>query len=427
MDALLKSYASAGNPRSVLVGVSGGADSVALLVSLCELRREHELTLFAVHVNHGLRKNATLDEAFCKKLCSMLDVPLICKKVEIPGKSNVEAEARKVRYAAFREAMASTQAEMLALAHHLDDQAETVVMHLLYGAGASGLGGMRENRMALWRPFLQLRRAEVQQYLLELGYSWREDESNADTAFTRNRIRVQIMPALEACAPEAVRAIGRTAEIVQAEDDYLNQLADEWIANNASKSRFAFLLVEPLCQQHLALQRRILRRYALIRGIDIDFRLTESLRAMLEGKKGAIENLPDDWHAFRSKTRLHFFCDRLPAACVQGKLSVDEVSGSSASLYSQPLPQSQLHDLQLRTRRPGDFIHPFGMKGKKSLKEYMIDHSVDRPFRDAWPLICRGSEVLWVIGIGASEKLRVSDRDMPAHRLIFSGLLPDHL
>lgn len=403
---------------------------MALLVSLCEMRRQNDLQLFAVHVNHGLRESASMDEAFCQALCAALNVPLTCRKVQIRHKSNLEAEARKARYAAFYEAMADTQAEMLALAHHMDDQAETVVMHLLYGAGAAGLGGMHEKSGCLWRPFLRLRRAELHGYLWERGFSWREDESNADTAYTRNFIRAQVMPALEACAPEAVKAIGRTAEIVQAEDDFLNGLADAWLSENASTTHFAFLLAEPLQNQHAALQRRIIRRYGVNLGVEIDFQQTERLCNMLKGSSGTVENLPGDWHAFRSKTRLHFFNDHKGAdalKCVRGKMAIDDASGLSAPLYYQPLPQMHFHDLQLRTRKQGDYIQPFGMTGRKSLKEYMIDHGVDRPFRDAWPLVCTGSEVLWVVGIGASEKLRVNDQNAPQHQLIFSGLLPDHL
>ena len=127
-DALLKSYAAAGTPQRVLAGLSGGADSVALLVCLCELRREKGIQLFAVHVNHGLRENAAADEAFCRSLCAELGVPLICSSVTIEGEGNLEAKAREARYTAFDEAKRQTQCDVLALAHHADDQAETVVI-----------------------------------------------------------------------------------------------------------------------------------------------------------------------------------------------------------------------------------------------------------------------------------------------------------
>lgn len=426
MDALLKSYASAGSPRRVLVGLSGGADSVALLVSLRELSRKEGFQLFAVHVNHGLRAQAAADENFCRELCLKLNIPLICTAVKIEGKSNLEAKARRARYAAFAEAVKQTQADVLSLAHHADDQAETVIMHLLYGAGSAGLGGMHACRNGVWRPFLQLRRAELRQYLQEQGITWVEDESNADVSFTRNHIRSLVTPCLEACAPEAVRTIGRTAEILRAEDDFMNQLADEWLKAHASKTRCPFVMSAPLQTRHPALQRRILRRYAEMLGLQLDFQQTERLRHLLDKKDGSMVNLPQNGRALKSENRLHFLLEEKSAQNL-GVLAIDHGEKNNTPVLCQAVPADQMHDLQLRTRKARDYIQPFGMQGTKSLKEYMIDHGMDRPFRDSWPLVCRGSEVMWVIGVGASEKLRVPEGAASEHQLIYSGFLPDHV
>lgn len=424
-DTLLKSYVSVGSPRSILVGLSGGADSVALLVCLCGLRHEIGFGLSAVHVNHGLRENARGDEAYCRALCARLDVPLICSSVEIKAKCNIESEARTARYAAFNEAMVRTGAEMLALAHHADDQAETVIMHLLYGTGAAGLGGMHEHRNGLWRPFLRLRRDDLQNYLRAQEISWREDESNADIDFTRNRIRAQIMPCLESCAPEVVCTIGRTAEIMRSEDECLNAFADDWLEKHASDSSFPFILADELKTQHTALLRRIIRRYAARCGIELDFEQTERVRKLLDCPAGSVENMPQGWQALKTKARLHFVKNTTNE--VSGRLFIDNADDALPHVLVQALPENQTEGLVLRGRQTGDYIQPFGMKGSKSLKEYMIDHGVDRPFRDAWPLVCRGKEVLWVVGIGASEKLRVEEKENSEHRLIFSGELPDHV
>lgn len=423
------SYASVGKPRSVLAGLSGGADSVALLVSLCALRQENGIKLSAVHVNHGLRENASLDEAYCAEICTRLDVQLIVKRVSVSGESNIEAVAREARYAAFDEAMRETGADVLALAHHMDDQAETVIMHLLYGAGTAGLAGMRELRGEIWRPFLNVRRKSLRDFLIGQSISWREDESNEDVAFTRNRIRADVMPCLEGCYPEAVSAIARSAQILQSEDAYLDALADTWLSQHASSGAYPFLLTESLINQHPAMQRRILRKYADRLDISLDYLQTERLRTLLVKDAGETENLSGGWQALRTRKRLHFLHPELqlkrenPSAA----LKTGEMDGLPQDAVTQPIPDNQLYDLQLRTRRTGDYIQPFGMSGTKSLKEYMIDHAVDRPFRDGWPLACRGSEVLWVIGIGASEKLRVSKDDTTAKFLIYTGELPDQI
>lgn len=427
-DALGKSFASVGKPRSVLAGLSGGADSVALLVSLCKLKHENSFDLQAVHVNHGLRENAALDERFCIELCKKLAVPLVVKHISVGAASNIEATAREARYAAFNAAMQETQSDILALAHHQDDQAETVIMHLLYGAGASGLAGMRELRENIWRPFLSVRSQQLRDYLKQLGYSWREDESNTDIAFTRNRIRAIAMPALEACADEAVSAIARTALILQSEDDCLNAMADEWLSRFASSSAFPFMLVLPLAKEHPALQRRILRRYAERFSLLLDYQQTERLRCLIVKKVGAAENLPGGWKALKSRERLHLVspdCKR-PDAVICGSLEIRDAESETEN-HRQILPLEQTRDLELRARKTGDYIQPFGMQGTKTLKEYMIDHSIDRPFRDAWPLVCRGNEVLWVIGVGASEKLRVQMGDPTVKQMIYTGKTPDQI
>ena len=396
-DALRKSYASAGRPEKVLVGLSGGADSVALLVSLCELRKEKSIQLFAVHVNHGLRENAALDEVFCCALCEKLHVPLEVMKVQIEGTANIEAKAREARYAAYASAKEKTGAETLTLAHHMDDQAETMLLHLLYGAGTAGLGGMHEYANGVWRPFLRLRRSDLQTYLQAQRLTWREDESNADTAFTRNRIRAQVIPVLEALAPEAVRSMGRAADILRDEDACLNEKAKAWIASHASRSDFAFLPIASLEKEHPAMQRRILRRYACNLGVMLDFEQTERLRSLLYAQTGSMENLPAGWRALRSKTRVHFLPDAqtdILKTLALGALSVDTVCDGFSPRCIQPVPKREMHDLQLRTRQTGDYIQPFGMQGRKSLKEYMIDQCVDLAGRGTIKLVFGGRAVL---------------------------------
>ena len=423
--ALKESYAAIGNPQSVLVGLSGGADSVALLLCLCELQQGTGCRVYAVHVNHGLRDTAVRDERFCMDLCDRLNVPLVVKHVHISQQRNIEATAREARYAAFSDVMNSCKSQVLALAHHMDDQAETMMLHLMHGAGLTGLAGMKMLNGQIWRPFLQVRRSQLREYVLARGYDWCEDETNSDSAFTRNRIRMQIMPQIEACSPEAVSCMCRAARIMQSEDEYLEQLAEKWLDKYASKSNVAFLMSKPLTGEHVAMQRRILRKYAQKLGMELEFDHTERLRGMLLRDKGTIENLPASWRALKTQERLHFLHDTLEGPVVVGKFEIC-AEACEAEYPLHILPASQNFDLQLRTRRAGDYIQPFGMKGTKSLKEHMIDIGMDRPFRDAWPLICRGSEVLWIVGIGASEKLRVHEGEKSL-KLIYKGSLPDKI
>lgn len=411
----------------ILVGLSGGADSVALLRGLCALRKEAGFSVFAVYVNHGLREAAEEEESFCASLCKELEVPLLIKRVRLPADGSLEASARTARYGAFREAMEEYHADILALAHHRNDQAETLLLHLMYGAGGDGLSGMREYRAPVWRPLLRLSRDTLRRALAALGQDWREDESNQDTALTRNAIRARLIPAMEALYPQTVPALCRAAELLGSESDYLNAQATEWLSANAARGAWHFLLAAPFTGLHPAMQRRVVRAYALSLGITLEFRHTEALLRMLPGSR---ENLPCGWHALRTRKRLHFLSPKphIPEAR-KDILTVSPFAGNAGDgLRFQAMPEAVWQNAVLRTRQPGDRITPFGMQGTMKLKDYFVSRGVDQPFRDGWPLLCQGQEVLWVVGVGASERLRC--QPSAAEKLCvvhYSGLLPDQL
>lgn len=414
----------------ILVGLSGGADSVALLRGLCALRQERGFTLFAVYVNHGLRQAAAEEEIFCTELCRGLDVPLLIKRVRVSASGSLEAAAREARYQAFQEAMREAQADTLALAHHSNDQAETLLLHLMYGAGSDGLSGMREYKVPVWRPLLSLPRETLRAALRSLEQAWREDESNADTALTRNAIRAKLIPAMEKLYPQTVPALCRTAEILGTESDYLRGQAERWLSEYAAHGAWHFLLLSPLRALHPAMQRRVVRRYGEDLSLPLEFRHVEALLALLALPPGSRENLPEGWHALRARDRLHF----LPPQAQRPELPQDALQAEPFTgkmgdgLLWQAVPTTLWKDAVLRTRQPGDRIIPFGMRGSMKLKDYFISKGVDQPFRNGWPLLCLGQEVLWVIGIGASERLRCQPADAEKTLMIhYTGQLPDQV
>lgn len=412
----------------VLVGLSGGADSVALLRALSALRDESGPALSAVYVNHGLRAAAAEEEDFCAALCAGLQVRFLIKRVRVPAIGSPEAAARGARYAAFQQAMAETGAGTLALAHHMDDQAETVLLHLMYGAGADGLSGMREYSAPVWRPLLGVERGTLREALKELGQDWREDESNADLSLTRNAIRAQVIPAMRRVFPQAVHAICRAADIQRTESDYLAQETEAWLSQYAAKGEWPFLPIAPFTDLHPALQRRVLRGYAARLGIALDYQQTDLARDILRRPPGSIDNLPDRWRVMRTRERIHF----LPPEPRKHALTADALRTSPRDgeecgdgRRCQVFPEALWKDAELRFRRSGDWIMPFGMQGRMKLKDYLIARGIDQPFRDGWPLLCRGDEVLWVIGVGASERLRTDAARGEAVFVDYSGPLPD--
>ncbi len=240
--ALERSLVAAG--ERVCVALSGGADSVALLVALDEANRLKQplgAVLSAVHVHHGLRgAEADGDEAFVRDLCEQMGVPLTVERVDVAARRSEQREgmeeaARELRYAVFWELMRVGKADVVVTAHTLDDQAETVMMKLLRGAWTEGIGGIapvvpgdsrqqtvdsRNARGRVVRPMLGVRRAEVEAFLRERGQTWRDDATNRDLSLTRNRVRHDLMPMLRGFNPEVDRALARVAEIARDEEAF---------------------------------------------------------------------------------------------------------------------------------------------------------------------------------------------------------------
>lgn len=407
----------AGAPQTLLIGVSGGADSVALLRLLCALRAEEGLSLYAVHVQHDLRANAGLDAEFVVSLCAALGVPCAVRPVHVERRGSVEDAARKARYVAFSDEYSKKDAQALVLAHHLNDQAETVLLHLAYGAGAGALGGMRalsaRGGMTILRPLLSVRRSELTAYLSELKQGWREDGTNADTRFTRNFLRHDILPALEARMPGAAVSFARAADILACEDDLLARETERLLLQCACPAPpCPFVLLSALAQAHPALRRRAVRAFLAPAGTLSYEKTLETLDAL--HAPGALINLPGGWHALVTGERLHLLSPTAPPVPAPVSpfsspwFNAENANGAVGDgKRAQAFPRAALDRAVVRTRLPGDKIVPFGQNGTQPLKKYLIDRKIDRPFRDFAPLLCIGNEVLWAPGIGVSEKARV--------------------
>lgn len=410
----------AGPPQRLLVGVSGGADSVALLRLLCHFREETRLKV--IHVRHDLRAEAEDDAHFVEALCETLDVPCEVYAVHVPRTGSVEDAARAARYEAFAQAYKAFDADALALAHHMDDQAETVLMHLAHGCGANGLAGMREvsllNGMRLLRPLLSTGREELRRYLDDLCQPYCTDATNADARYTRNFLRLKILPALEERFSGAAANFARTAQILADEDDYFEGLARELIARYGSiKEPCRFLMLEALKDEPAAVRRRVLRQFLSPSG-EMTFQQTQEADAALF-IPGTVVNLPNGYRMLATKSRLHLIepCHdkKKPRAFDKQEWLCRKPSGGETGdgVRTQAVDEALYEQAVLRTRCPGDRITPFGAPGSRPLREYLIDRKIDQPFRDETPLLCIGAEVLWVLGVGASEALRVKAHTEP--------------
>jgi len=219
--------------ETIVVGLSGGADSVALTDALAALRRRHGFRLVAAHLDHGLRPGSADDAAFCSAFCERLDVPFRGGTANVRARAErerggIEQAARRERYAFLRRVRDDDGGRLIAVAHTLDDQAETLLLRLVRGAGASGLAGMSVRSDDLWRPLLGLRRVHVLEHLRARGLGWREDPSNADPVHLRNRVRHELLPYLEQrFNPRISEALARTSALLSQEALYIEREAAE--------------------------------------------------------------------------------------------------------------------------------------------------------------------------------------------------------
>jgi tRNA(Ile)-lysidine synthase len=260
-------------PRSgtVVVGLSGGADSVALLDALASLRRRRGFRVVAAHLDHALRAGSPEDAAFCAELCRALDVPLRVGRADVRARAarergGLEQAARRERYAFLRRVREEEGAFAIAVAHTRDDQAETLLLRLLRGAGAAGLAGMRPRSGDVVRPLLAVSRGEVLAHLRERGLSWREDPSNADLAYRRNRVRHELIPYLEERFNPAIRAsLARTASVLADEAAHVRGEAERLLGVISREENGALLLGRrALAEAPTAVARAAIRQ-ALVR------------------------------------------------------------------------------------------------------------------------------------------------------------------
>ncbi len=423
------SFARIGRPRNLLCAVSGGADSTGLLLILSALKEECGFGLACVHVNHGLRAASEKEEGFVRALCGRLGVPLSVVRVEVPREGNLEAAARAARYRAFEDVLALRGAQAVALAHHADDQAETLLMHLMRGSGGAGLAGMREYRPPLWRPLLMATRAQIRALLLEAGEPWCEDESNRDTGRLRNALRHGALRQIGELAPSAARSIARAAALQADEEDFWDGYAADWLLRNASVTGpCPFLLAEPCGRLPAAAQRRLLRALCRHCGLAPDQEQTEALRGLLRAPAGESVNLPGGGLALRTGTRLHLPPAEARGGAPEGALMRIADRGSFGDgRREQALDADRLEGAALRFRMPGDRITPLHAKGSQPLRQYLIDRRVDRPFRAFQPLLARGDRVLWVIGVGVAQTAAVTPDTRARALLRYTGRLPDDL
>jgi tRNA(Ile)-lysidine synthase len=387
-------------PRDVvLAAVSAGPDSTALVGALAALRDAGEVAGVAtLHVDHGLRPGGAEDAACAAAACARLGVPFETVAVEV-ARGNVQAEARRARYAALRAAAARAGASRIATGHTRTDQAETVLLRLLRGAGARGLSGIPPRRGAFVRPLIDRSRAEGIAFCGRAGLAWREDPTNATPRFARNRLRLAAWPALGALEPAAERALARAADLARADERALGARARA-VVGGGTGVELALLAAEPL-----AVRRRIVRRLWKDAGgrPGLEAKHVEAALSLARrGRPGRVA-LPGSLEARCRYGRLEIAHPPTPRAApvevavpgpgryaVAAGVTVRSVEVGARDARAIPWP------LVLRSRRPGDRFRPDGGRGSKKLKGWLIDRKVPREDRDHLLVLAAGDRIVAV-------------------------------
>lgn len=406
----------------VVVGLSGGADSVALLLCLKALGYH----VFAAHLNHGIRgKSADDDELFVKTLCTKIAAPLILGRADVPALARehgrtLEEAGRVARYDFLEEARVKLHAQAIAVAHHMDDQAESVLMHLIRGSGLRGLAGMRPKRGAVIRPFLEVDRGRIERYLYEQGQEYRTDETNLVPFGARNRIRLEVLPAMRKINPAAARAISSAALLTAQDEDYLRLEAVN--ALHAARDEKGYVCAA-LSSLPPPLRARAVMEALSRAGMaaDIARKHVGMVESLLTAATGSSVSLPHGsaWVEYgrlrlgRPEPKRDYETELIipgdtqtPWGVFHAKIlngPVLEKRPDAAYLDFDKLPSA----IKVRSRRDGDRFHPLGAPGSRKLKSYFIDKKTARADRET-PLLASGGRVLYVYGHCVCEEARVT-------------------
>lgn len=433
----VKKYKLINKNEQIIVGVSGGADSVCLLYFLCSLVKKLKIKLLAIHVNHGIRgKEADEDEEYVRQLCEKLNVPFFPYHIslydEAKKRAMTEEEAgRAARYEIFKNAAAEFNADKIAVAHTMNDSAETILMNLCRGTGINGLSGISPKRENIIRPLIEMSREEIEETLGELGAEFKTDSTNQSFKYTRNRVRLELIPWLkENMNSSVIKTLSKNASVISEENSYLEGLAQQAYEECLVKDEFLRLR----CERLEALDGVILKRVLRIamrnfnKGLhDIGNDHIEKTAELLNMQTGKKISLPDSLYAqrtsdsviiFKQEKKHKGFCYYIE---INSALLIEETGQyitlcekrntsfkNCKNTYTIYLDCDKIKNkLFVRTRKTGDKIHLKGMNEYKKIKNLFIDMKIPSVKRDMLPLLADENEIISVIGLKNSDLFAV--------------------
>lgn len=429
---------------NIVIGLSGGPDSIALLYVLLEIKEYMDFNIFIAHVNHGVRgKDALEDEKFVQSLSSKLHLPYYCRTVnmdEYAREKRISSEeaGREIRYSFFREILSKIGGGKIAVAHNKDDQAETLIMRFFRGTGIDGLKGMEYKINDIIRPVLGIERKEIENYLLSRNISSRLDKTNLEPIYSRNRIRLELMPYIRKnYNPNIVDTLWRTSEIASMDSDFLDQYTENAYRRMVKKRKKHSIVLDSILfkKEHISIQHRILRNCILHINHDLQgftkTHITSILRLFLEGGTGKKVDLINDIEArinykglviekkhgnenkdflYKLNIEGNTYIKELGFEIKTEILSLDKVDINTKNRFIKYFDYDKLQGkLYARNRKAGDRFVPFGMNGSKKIKDYFIDEKIPKEERDKIPLITDEKNIIWISGYRISDLYKITE------------------
>lgn len=411
-----------GKNETIAIALSGGADSVALLHYMLSVAELYPVKIIALNVEHGIRGEASKsDTEFVAELCKKLNVELLRYEVDSPAyakeqKLTLEQAARALRYNCFYDAINSGKCDKIATAHHLSDNAESVLLNLFRGTGLKGVTGIEENfENKIIRPFLGVEKSEILEYVKENGLSFVTDKTNFDDEFTRNHIRLNVMPEIKKAFPEAEKSISRFCSITKLENDYIEEQAKN-----------ALTIKDDCVQISLPLHPALIARCSIIAmqklGTLKDWEKAhvDAIQALSRSANGTKIDLKNNLSAIKEYDKIVIYKNSLK---FENELAFTLGSVQFNDLILEILPVNNTVSLKdgffadadkvpataiIRTKRDGDKFTKFG-GGTKKLNDYLTDKKVPLRLRDNLAVIANGNDILAIFGLAISDKIKVDE------------------
>lgn len=415
----------------VAVALSGGSDSMALLHFLNSNASAFGYKVIALNVEHGIRgEDSENDTEFVKDYCSKIGIPLLCYKVDSikkakESKLSIEQAARALRYECFYDAIESGKCNKVATAHHCGDNVESVLLNLFRGTGIKGLTGIKDNfENKIIRPLLSVKKEDVIKYVKENNLPFVTDQTNFDDNYTRNFLRLNVIPKIKEVFPEVDVSISRLIDTATAEDEYLDGVAQSALTHKDGKVEIAIPI-------HRAVFMRAAVKALKLLGVEKDWERVHLIDAysLAEKENGSSVNLPKGVVACREYDRITFYLEqknkdieipfRIGTFDFKGKTldvtptELDKIDlKSGLILDADKLPKGTV----IRTKKDGDVFKKFG-GGTKSLGDFLTDKKIPRSERDHLPLLTYENKVLAVFGVAISDDVKVDENTKKAIKI----------